>query len=92
MASRYKDALSGHYRNIMKEIKIKEVSALMAEVLAGAGVAIIIYYGSKLVISNQITPGSFFSFIAALLMIYTPLKRLSRVHNNSNRHLLLSRG
>ena len=89
MASRYKDALSGHYRNIMKEIKIKEVSALMAEVLAGAGVAIIIYYGSKLVISNQITPGSFFSFIAALLMIYTPLKRLSRVHNNFQQALTI---
>jgi subfamily B ATP-binding cassette protein MsbA len=28
------------------------------------------------------SPGAFFSFIAALLMIYTPLKRLSSVHNN----------
>jgi len=89
MASRYKDALSGHYKNIMKEIKIKEVSALMAEFLAGIGVAVIIYYGSKLVISEQISPGSFFSFIAALLMIYTPLKRLSRVHNNFQQALTI---
>jgi subfamily B ATP-binding cassette protein MsbA len=75
-------ALSDHYRNTMREIRIKEFSALIAEVLGGVGVAIIIFYGGRLVLSGNISPGAFFSFIAALLMIYTPLKRLSRAHNN----------
>jgi subfamily B ATP-binding cassette protein MsbA len=82
MGSRYEKALSDHYRNVMREIRIKELSVLLAEVLGGVGVAIIIYYGGNLVISEKISPGALFSFIAALLMIYTPLKRLSRVNNN----------
>ena len=82
MRSRYEMALSDHYRNTMREIRIKEFSALIAEVLGGVGVAIIIFYGGHLVISGNISPGAFFSFVAALLMIYTPLKRLSRAHNN----------
>lgn len=82
MTERYKNTLSEHYRSIMREIRIKEFSALMAELLGGIGIAIIIFYGGKLIIADKMTPGSFFSFITALLMIYTPLKRLSRVHNN----------
>ncbi len=82
MRSRYEMALSDHYRNTMREIRIKEFSALIAEVLGGVGVAIIIFYGGRLVLSGNLSPGAFFSFVAALLMIYTPLKRLSRAHNN----------
>ncbi len=82
MLLRYKDTLSEHYRSIMREIRIKEFSAMSAEMLGGIGIAIIVFYGGKLVISDQMSPGSFFSFVTALLMIYTPLKRLSRVHNN----------
>ncbi len=82
ISSRYKHVLTEHYKSIMREVRTKEFSALIAEVLGGVGVAVILFYGGHLVLSDKISPGSFFSFIAALLMIYTPLKRLSRVHNN----------
>ncbi len=82
MGERYRTALADHYRNVMREIRIRGVSTLMVEILGGVGVAIIVYYGGHLVISEEISPGAFFSFITALLMIYTPLKRLSSVHNN----------
>jgi subfamily B ATP-binding cassette protein MsbA len=82
MSDRYRTALTDHYRNVMREIRIRGFSALMVEVLGGVGVAVIVYYGGHLVISGDISPGTFFSFVTALLMIYTPLKRLSSVHNN----------
>jgi len=82
MTNQYNDILSEHYRNIMREVRTKEFSSLLAEVLGGIGVAIILFYGGHLVISGKISTGSFFSFITALLMIYTPLKRLSRVNND----------
>jgi subfamily B ATP-binding cassette protein MsbA len=82
MSSRYRIALTDHYGNVMREIRIRGVSTLMVEILGGVGVAIIVYYGGHLVISEEMSPGAFFSFITALLMIYTPLKRLSSVHNN----------
>ncbi|MBF0474124.1 MAG: ABC transporter ATP-binding protein, partial [Nitrospirae bacterium] len=81
MLSRYHNALNDHYKNIMGEVKIQELSSLIAEVLGGLGVSIILYYGGKKVVIGAMSVGSFFSFVAALLMIYTPLKRLSKVHN-----------
>jgi subfamily B ATP-binding cassette protein MsbA len=82
MSGRYEEALAKHYRNTMREVRISEFSTLMTEILGGIGVAVILFYGSNLVISGQISPGEFFSFIAAVLMIYTPLRRLSRANNN----------
>lgn len=80
--ARHENALSAHYRNTMREVRIDEFSRFMAEVLAGVGVAIILLYGSYLVMSEEMTASSFFSFVAAVLMIYTPIRRLSKVYNN----------
>jgi subfamily B ATP-binding cassette protein MsbA len=82
MAHRQEKALAEHYRNVMRETRINEFSSLLAEVFGGIGVAIILFYGGHLVISEKISAGDFFSFIVAILMIYTPLKRLSKTHNN----------
>jgi subfamily B ATP-binding cassette protein MsbA len=82
MAERNEKALVDHYRNTMREVRINEFSSLATEVLGGIGIAIILFYGGHLVMTGQTSPGSFFSFIAAIIMMYTPLRRLSRVHNN----------
>ncbi len=82
MSARHENALSEHYRNTMREVRIDEFSRFMAEVLGGVGVAVILLYGSHLVMSGEMTASSFFSFITAILMIYTPVRRLSKVYNN----------
>jgi subfamily B ATP-binding cassette protein MsbA len=82
VSERHEDALTDHYRNTMREVRIDEFSRFMAEVFSGVGVAVILLYGSHLVMSGQMTASSFFSFIAAILMIYTPIRRLSKVYNN----------
>lgn len=82
MSKKHEDALSEHYRNTMREIRVDEFSRFSTEVLGGIGVAVILLYGSYLVMSEELTVSSFFSFIAAILMIYTPIRRLSKVYNN----------
>lgn len=82
MRSRNDEAVSRHYRNVMREVRIREFTSVSMEVIAGAGIAIILWYGSYLIINNKLSVGAFFSFITAILMIYTPLKRLSQVNNN----------
>ncbi|MDE1890236.1 MAG: ABC transporter ATP-binding protein [Planctomycetota bacterium] len=82
MTDRHENALTDHYRNTMREVRINAFSSLMTEVFGGIGVAIILFYGGHLVISGEISSGEFLSFITAILMIYTPLKRLSRLHND----------
>lgn len=82
MSKRHENALSEHYRNTMREVRIDEFSRFMTEALSGVGVAAILLYGSHLVMSGEMTVSSFFSFIAAILMIYTPIRRLSKIYNN----------
>ncbi len=75
-------ALGDFYRNCMRETRISEASYIIAESLGGVGIAVIMFYGFNLVLSDKITPGDFVSFLAAVGLMFTPLKRLSRVHNN----------
>jgi len=82
MQKRGKEAVWEHYRNVMREVRIQEFTGAVMEVIAGLGIAIILYYGSFLILKGKMTVGEFFSFIAAVLMMYTPLKRLSRINNH----------
>ncbi|MBV5267168.1 MAG: ABC transporter ATP-binding protein, partial [Burkholderiaceae bacterium] len=52
------------------------------EFLAGLGIAFIIWYGGYRVISGESTAGTFFSFMAAVLMLYDPVKKLSNLNNS----------
>jgi len=54
----------------------------LMELLGGIGMAIALVYGSRQVASRMMTEGDFFSFMAALLLMYGPAKQLSRVNAN----------
>ncbi len=53
------------------------IASPFTESLAGFGVAAVIWYGGHQVISGETTPGAFFSFFAAMMMAYRPLKSVS---------------
>ncbi|MBW2660925.1 MAG: ABC transporter ATP-binding protein, partial [Deltaproteobacteria bacterium] len=65
----------------MKSIIASSLSSPIMEVLAGTGIAFIIWYGGSKVISGESTTGTFFSFMAAVLMLYDPVKKLSGLNN-----------
>ena len=60
----------------------------MTYTIGSIGIAAVIGMGSHLVISGAITSGSFVSFIAALVMLYTPLRGLSNNAKNMQTSLL----
>lgn len=70
-----------YYRDSMRAVRITEAASLIMEVVSGFGVALIVYYGGALVATGEMTSGDFFSFLTAVMMIYTPAKRLAQVHN-----------
>ncbi len=65
----------------MKAVKVSNLASPIMEVLGSLGVAIVIIIGGKEVIDGDMSVGSFFSFLAALFMLYTPLKRLTKIYN-----------
>jgi subfamily B ATP-binding cassette protein MsbA len=46
------------------------------------GIAIVMFYGNHLIISGQMTAGSFASFITSLLLLYKPVKHLGATLTN----------
>ncbi len=65
----------------MKAVVARSLSSPVMEFLAGLGIAFIIWYGGSKVISGTSTAGTFFSFMAAVLMLYDPVKKLSGLNN-----------
>jgi ATP-binding cassette, subfamily B, bacterial MsbA len=70
------------FRIILRRYKVRALSHPVMEVLGGVAVGIVIWYGGSQVISGHSTPGNFFSFTAALLMLYEPIKRLNKENHN----------
>jgi subfamily B ATP-binding cassette protein MsbA len=69
------------FRLSMKVVKVQAMTSPLSEMFAGVGAAAVIYYGGYSVVNGHSTPGNFFSFLAALFMLYEPVKRLSRINN-----------
>ena len=69
------------FRLNLKAASINAVSSPFMEFLGGIGISSIIFYGGYQVIQGQSTPGTFFSFLTALIMLYEPVKRLINVNN-----------
>lgn len=65
----------------IKSVKANELVSPIMEVLGSLAVAAVIIIGGKQVISGELTVGSFFSFMTALFMLYTPIKKLSSLYN-----------
>jgi len=65
----------------MKAVIARSLSSPIMEFLGGLGIAFIIWYGGYKVITGSSTAGTFFSFMAAVLMLYDPVKKLSGLNN-----------
>ncbi|MCM2256171.1 MAG: ABC transporter transmembrane domain-containing protein [Vicinamibacteria bacterium] len=52
----------------------------LMEAVGGLAIVAALLYGSHAIAAGRMTPGSFTSFVAGLLAMYTPIKRLSRVN------------
>ena len=73
---------TGLFEAEMKSIRAQSLSSPVVQAFAGAGIAFIVWYGGNKVLSGESTPGAFFSFIAALVMLYDPIRKLSRLNNS----------
>ncbi len=68
------------FRTLMKRYRVRALSSPVMETFGGVGAAAGIYMGGYRVLHGLMTPGEFFSFIAALGMLYEPIKRLNKLN------------
>lgn len=77
---RFAEENNNFFRTILKRVRIRALSNPLMEVIGGVGVAVIIWIGGYSVLRGELTPGAFFSFMAALFMLYNPVKDLNKVN------------
>ncbi len=65
----------------LKDHRVDELAEPVMEVLAALGVMGILWYGGYRVVQGDMTPGTLFSFVTATLMLYGPVRKLSRMAN-----------
>jgi len=74
----------------MRIFRAQALSFPIMELLAGFGIAGVLLYGGLRVASGATTAGTLVSFLAALIMLYEPVKRLSRANNEIQQGLAAS--
>ena len=66
---------------LMSETKYRCLAHPLVEFLGGIGMALIIWFGGVQVLQGNSTPGTFMSFLTALIMLYEPVKGVSKLNS-----------
>lgn len=76
-----------YYANMRKSIKYSNLSSPIMEFITSLGIAAVVWFGGSKVMSGQMSAAEFFSFITAMALVYTPIKRLNSAYNDFQRCL-----
>ena len=69
------------YHFIRKVMKYDSVTSPTIELLSSIGIGAVMWYGIHRIMIGTMTQGELTSFLAAMVMMYTPVKRLIKVNN-----------
>lgn len=78
---RFQQRNAAFYEVTMRAVKTDEISSPIMELLGAMGVALVVFYGGRQVVQGTSTPGTFFSFLTAVLWLYEPMRKLSRLNS-----------
>ncbi|MCW8800188.1 MAG: ABC transporter ATP-binding protein, partial [Desulfobacter sp.] len=79
--ARFKEKTRELFRLEMKKVMTRALSSPVMEFLGGLGIAFVLWFGGMRVVNGTSTPGVFFSFLTAVMMLYDPVKKLSKLNN-----------
>lgn len=78
---RFFDKTKALFKLEIRAVIARSLSSPVMEFLGGLGIALIIWYGGFRVINGTSTVGTFVSFMTAVIMLYDPVKKLSKLNN-----------
>ncbi|CAK7014498.1 MAG: Putative multidrug export ATP-binding/permease protein [Desulfovibrio sp.] len=72
---------------VLKQTMASEFSSSAMEFMGALAAALIIWHGGMQVIDGVSTPGTFFSFLTSIIMLYDPIKKMSNSNNEIQKAL-----
>jgi subfamily B ATP-binding cassette protein MsbA len=71
------------FKYLLKQVKVNALTSPIMEILGSVAIGVVIYIGGSEVIEGHMTVGAFFAFATALFMLYTPIKKISKLYNQA---------
>jgi ATP-binding cassette, subfamily B, bacterial MsbA len=78
-SSRFRGENERWLRYMRRSISVRAFSSPLMEVMAAVGIGIAIWWVGGNIVAGTLPAGKFFSFVTAILLLYTPVKQLGRV-------------
>jgi len=76
---RFQEANEHWLRIMRRSFVVRAVSSPLMEVLAAVGLGLAVWWVGGQILRGELEPGKFFSFVAAVLLLYQPVKQLGQV-------------
>jgi len=76
---RFRAENSRWVRIVRRSLAVRGFSSPLMEVMAAAGLSLAIWWVGGRILAGELSAGKFFSFVAAVLMLYQPVKSIGRV-------------
>ena len=73
--------------NTMRTVRISALNVPLVQVLAALAVAAVIWMASNLSAQDRLSPGTFVAFVAAMAMLFEPIRRLTNINDVIQRGL-----
>jgi len=70
-----------YFNQVRRFIKYESLAMPVSEAIISFGVAGVIYFGGNQVMSGRMSASELFSFITAMVMVFTPIKKLQGSYN-----------
>ena len=85
--SKFSEANRGFYYFLRKSIKYEGLAVPVMELLTSLGIAAVVWASVSMIRNGTLTPEAFLSFIAAMIFLYNPIKKLNATYNTLQRAL-----
>ncbi len=79
---RYLDVLHKNFNLQMKVFQRTRWLTPVMHIILSVGIALALWFGSHLILTKQLTPGGFVSFLTALIMLYQPMKSIGSTYGS----------
>ncbi|MBR5904546.1 MAG: ABC transporter ATP-binding protein [Alphaproteobacteria bacterium] len=79
---RYMNVLHETFSLSMKLFKRTRWLTPVMHIILATGIALALWFGSHLIMTDQLTPGGFVSFLTALILLYNPMKTIGGNYNS----------
>ncbi len=76
---RFESQSNAHFRALMKGVQTNAALTGIVEVILISALAVILWFGGRLVVSGELTPGEIIAFMGYLALLVQPVRIFSRV-------------